>query len=222
MSQIYRKTQGVLAWLGEEDEDTSAGMAVLRDLAESYVTRKTVWTKDSRSSEEKRAALRALPSQVDFPAITRFFGLDWFCRIWILQEVALPPHVTMWSGSQAMDFEDLAAAILVLADILREPIAAHRLGSEWKNPMSLTSARVGSQRKNGTQKPILGFVRGNVGKGCRNDLDRIYALLGCGTTTETLKTMCVMMRTSKTSTKPLHLDSSEGRSQCSALCWKDK
>lgn len=77
-----------------------------------------------------------------------------------------------------MDFEDLATAILVLADILREPIAAHRLGSEWKNSMSLTSARVGSQRKNGTQKPILSFVRGNVGKRCRNDLDRIYALLG--------------------------------------------
>jgi hypothetical protein len=167
-----------MAWPGEEDEDTSAGMAALRDLVESYHTRRTVWTKDSRSSEENRATLMALSSQVDFPVITRFFGLGWFCRIWILQELALPPHVTMWSGPQAMDFEDLATAILVLGGLLREPIATHRLGSEWENPMSLTSASVCSQRKNGTQKPILSFVQGNVRKRCRNDVDRIYALLG--------------------------------------------
>jgi len=47
-----------------------------------------------------------------------------------------------------------------------------------ENPMSLTSARVCSQRKNGTQKPIPSSVRGNVGERCRNDLDRIYALPG--------------------------------------------
>ena len=91
MSQIYSKAEEVAVWLGRGREDTELAIETLQRLGEPRE-----WESLQRDTHGRWRALRGL------------FKLEYFSRMWIVQEVVLAQRLTIYCGSESVDWSKLS------------------------------------------------------------------------------------------------------------------
>ena len=81
MGEIYKNSNGVLMWLGEEKEDSNLAMELVRHFEEAMKTQATERYIDLLTSEE---------FEPHWKALNLLFQRPYWQRVWIIQEIVLP------------------------------------------------------------------------------------------------------------------------------------
>lgn len=119
MWQIYEQCQGVLVWLGSEDETTKSALALLeRIVEEAYrnhgnsVPTLTSWLDyDSFVEFDASGQLPAADSPQWLP-VKAIFSRAWFGRTWVVQEVNASKNVSVFCGGCTIPWQHLGIAAL--------------------------------------------------------------------------------------------------------------
>ncbi|RYP21993.1 hypothetical protein DL765_001899 [Monosporascus sp. GIB2] len=115
MDQIYKNAFKTVIWLGKETNKTRRAAQIFRgsrDAAERAVY---------RALELQEAGSYANPLDADtykpygMPPVTRadwdciidIYSRRWFCRVWVMQEVALSREPEVWCGDIPIPWEDI-------------------------------------------------------------------------------------------------------------------
>lgn len=91
MSQIYSKAEEVAMWLGRGTERTELAMETLQRLAYPNEWESLQWDTDGR-----------------WRALKDLFDLEYFSRMWIVQEVVLARRLTIYCGSKSVDWSKVS------------------------------------------------------------------------------------------------------------------
>lgn len=152
MSRIYHQASKVVVWLGSEYSGSDVMMGAIRSLRVSA-------TGDPQSSRALRSTHHG--------AWHRLIELDYWQRLWILQEIMLARSVTVLLGMQAVTWDQLNMACIRYADV-DEKTANSRL-------MSIRAYRQLGTTSNLSWVEVMGLSKESL---CRDEHDRIFALLG--------------------------------------------
>jgi hypothetical protein len=226
MREIYEKSTSALVWLGLAAEESDAAMegldrvgrkafeAGILDLRkDDYLNWPRPDPEGRRSAKQKAVDDLIDEDDVEFPyhALKTLSERNYWTRVWIVQEVAVPKEVTFMCGFKRLQYRNFAAAILFLArkrgNILRTVTAADL--SDSLRGAALTTAistypspalgvLIGARRKYqdiGEREPLIDLLtRGCVvASAVRSDRqasdlrDRIYGLLGLSSDCDDLK-----------------------------------
>jgi hypothetical protein len=100
MRDIYANARRVLAWLGDTDEYSCLAVDTLRRFAVGSAQEAVAIASQLRDDAEERSA-----------AIQRFIQRPYFFRMWIVQEVVAAKDVTLFWGSDSINFDDACTAM---------------------------------------------------------------------------------------------------------------
>ncbi|KAK6078641.1 hypothetical protein SCUP515_09691 [Seiridium cupressi] len=96
MAMIYNRAKGVCVWLGLEDEDSGKAMDFVNKLLD--LNGFDPLTKDPGSSTE-------------WAALLNLMRRPWFHRRWIVQEISLARHATLFCGPGSISWLEFSAAV---------------------------------------------------------------------------------------------------------------
>jgi Heterokaryon incompatibility protein (HET) len=146
MGEIFSKASRVLAWLASPEEAPKSGLLV-------------------QSSRDVRLGLEhGLPSQLftyilrrDHLVVLRdFFSNPWFSRVWMVQEVALPPKVQVICGSTCIDWSGIDAMAQIAGEV---PV-----GSAMEDVLHTTvDAQLMRRSRNISNVGIISHLRDRIG-----------------------------------------------------------
>jgi hypothetical protein len=123
MRNIYSFAEEVIAWVGEQDQDSELTMDGLKKLVQYFPNVDAVF--ENKTHPDCAAAYRHITKSFremdpmlhphwDLSCIGRFICRPWFERIWIVQEVVMGQKVQLWCGQQSIDWNDFVYVILSL------------------------------------------------------------------------------------------------------------
>jgi hypothetical protein len=176
MREIYRLSQQVVIWLGEEDHHSQLALSIVPALARSYSEnlspRRPTETLVSRTREK----WGKLPSSSD----ERWHGLmmllqrPWFQRIWVVQEVAVSPDAIVVCGGDVVSWDDFACAVVHSSDLQISTIYGD--DSTIERVMIMVTIRHNIQDNTPYRiVPLLKMLRTCL---ATNPLDKIFAICG--------------------------------------------
>ncbi|RMY81896.1 hypothetical protein D0862_12196 [Hortaea werneckii] len=202
MGDIFKGARKVIVWLGEDYEDSRAGMQLAGQLC--AVAKKThVYSLDVGDLETHGLPKRGHRRWKALAAILR---RPWFWRTWVVQEVVLNPNVELVLGAAALTWDELESVVALLegpAPSFWQPdqvISASELPFSRINRIRTRHRRLLDARResvsNDTLDPsklqteqsqpdedvdnpdILDLLFMSRGLGATDPRDKIYALLG--------------------------------------------
>ncbi|XXH00592.1 hypothetical protein Hte_006940 [Hypoxylon texense] len=118
MSRIFRSARRTIAWIGNEYGNSDDAIGTLTRIWEYSRAESEPWLRGR------------IPSLDDnfWKAIDCFINRKWFTRTWIVQELVLPPKVTIMCGKSEIDWDDFfEALIIVVKELLTSPTAEKTL-----------------------------------------------------------------------------------------------
>ncbi|MCJ1248448.1 hypothetical protein MMC30_005666 [Trapelia coarctata] len=185
MPKIYHSASQVLYWLGEEDEQTTDAVNLLRLLAD--VGRKVMAKPEDLPTRD--ALLDGSASKLGLPpfpsspwkALIRFFERPVFRRVWIIQELAVAPKILVCCGPIVdLDFRDIIdGATFVNASSWIYPMDAEYGSGTNMTTYILKAFSIKHQwimREPGVTKGCLIQIARNFE--ATDPRDKVYALLG--------------------------------------------
>lgn len=131
MTRLYKQAKTVRVWLGEESNDSTRAMQIIREVAyfpSSLADRKS-WTYMRQPGQthrpdgpgkplvqlpEEPPAVSADEKVKNYSAIINLYQRPWFSRVWVRQEIALPNEVTFHCGTETCSWVEMMRT----ADIL--------------------------------------------------------------------------------------------------------
>jgi hypothetical protein len=187
MAEIYRDST-VLVWLGKDD--AAQAFRCLRELATQY---STVEEMEDRGRAQ-RNTLRASRVEVyqrnsikgrDRDALVQLFQRDWFRRVWVVQEVALAKIVTVFAGTDSLDWITLHDAVTVLNHFIYVAYTISEVIDLESIAAYTTVYRIVQIRPYRHGHPqdciplsLLQYCSNFADAACSKDRDRVYAFLG--------------------------------------------
>lgn len=205
MGTIYSNTEGVLAWLGEASDETTSAITLLNILAStaveygldreaaiqsmSYVMKRIL---DDDEFEKLGDICKSTPYRDIDREVDGFFKQEWFKRLWIVQEVALPPSVRLINGTHAIGCVDLYIAMVALIRHNFRHRILYYVKEEDKRFATALELMVIREQVRAEKRAQAGgggdlaynpnnlfyLVVENASKECTVPKDRLYALLG--------------------------------------------
>jgi hypothetical protein len=121
MKNIFQSCDEVICWLGEEENMTTpitsslpptstAGQKAF-DLIRMYASYGSLDHLTWSGPESLSQLASSDEYKAHFEALRRLLSVQWWQRIWIVQELILPPRATFVYGSETCDFETFACAV---------------------------------------------------------------------------------------------------------------
>ncbi|KAI1366020.1 heterokaryon incompatibility protein-domain-containing protein [Xylaria arbuscula] len=118
MGEIYRSASQVIAWLGPAEDDSDQAVNLLEYIASQI---EYDWNTNTLSSKEdaqdNQIGNRDAPwtsSRIDerkIKATKSFWGREWFCRVWIRQEIILAKVAILQVGNRTLLWQAFRSAI---------------------------------------------------------------------------------------------------------------
>ncbi|OAP64059.1 hypothetical protein AYL99_00031 [Fonsecaea erecta] len=129
MADIFKAAQGVVVWLGEEDEFTQDACTVMERIAavprEKWPGVPYTGFYDKDGSCYHELGIEPLSYQ-NWLGLIAFMNRPWFSRSWVVQELALARKATVICGSRVLPWEQLAKTI----EFIRATKWYHHLSTE--------------------------------------------------------------------------------------------
>ncbi|KAK0624057.1 heterokaryon incompatibility protein-domain-containing protein [Immersiella caudata] len=189
MGEIYSSSQFTLSWLGPEADDSNLAIRAL-----DYIGEQCVEHPDGPALQERcELFTRILPeSDTDewnarFPveAVVALLNRPYWRRIWIVQEVILPPTVFVVCGELITTFGALAVGATALLEL---PILDSTLGGPltsrirplipvYKCDPKLIQAAF-HHGATGKKLPLASRLQNITQMGATNPLDHVFGLMG--------------------------------------------
>ncbi|KAF2854058.1 hypothetical protein T440DRAFT_544195, partial [Plenodomus tracheiphilus IPT5] len=151
MGLIYSKTSAVLVWLDPEEEDDPDAFF------HSFQAYRAVTEAEHYGTE-----VPSFEDEKPYRYLSKPFANPYWTRIWIIQEILLPPQIVWLYGKTFLTENALHHA-------------AHKAGARTA-PDKLLDSRKSFQSGEKLNLPIL--LETYQGNKCTNPLDRVYGLLG--------------------------------------------
>lgn len=194
MGQLYRQADTVLCWLGELSAQRQVAMLFLQNLAKEasrYITleaRVEFWTIAWDHPVNGADVSSVIQSAVEAHAES-IYDSDCFTRMWIVQEITLASNLKILSGGDSMSWKELELATRVLASCLKKmshhPQTLKSVNNAWNSILARGQHALNMRPTSSPpityqldQQWSLGRVAWqNRHKKCKDDRDRVYAVL---------------------------------------------
>ncbi|KAJ3476544.1 hypothetical protein NLG97_g9097 [Lecanicillium saksenae] len=111
MAEIYRRSNKVVVWLGEEADDSSYAMSCINGIDCRLASR------SSKLKEDRRAAARKFDNRA-FRATYQLLLRPWWSRSWIIQEATCGNETDLRCGSDVTNFVAVVAVINCMLQVL--------------------------------------------------------------------------------------------------------
>ncbi|EXJ66909.1 uncharacterized protein A1O5_10104 [Cladophialophora psammophila CBS 110553] len=171
MSNIYKSALRVCAWLGNEADQSNAAidcLCAIKKSTEPSNQAATVWFPSTESPV--------------WEAITKFFGRDWFRRVWIVQELVLAPHIILLCGNRSFQWDDIyVPATLCATKADKSKLALMKSVSKTMAPvLSLGKLRRAYRRQvaDAAQRELLTLFEDFEHTECSRRRDKLFAFFG--------------------------------------------
>jgi hypothetical protein len=177
MSQIYQSATSVIAYLGPETPVNGLALQTLMQIKTKEEGPKewpkhlppvpTSWADESIPP----------PNDESWRCIGEFFGLSWFRRIWIVQEVIAGAKLAVVCGNWKLDWNELFTAVTVIVKEIDTSETAYASHDLKLSPFT-TLAQFREWEGKGTRWMLLyllekfGYAESTLSR------DRLFALLG--------------------------------------------
>ncbi|KAI0113623.1 HET-domain-containing protein [Nemania sp. FL0031] len=117
MGDIYSRSRRVIIWIGEHDALTEYAFKGLTFMASRFKTGEKFnyydWKYVQRSTNSDGIVPRnpvSLDALVSGAAFSALFSRPWFRRVWVIQEVVLPPQAVVVCGKFQIEWDLIAKA----------------------------------------------------------------------------------------------------------------
>ncbi|KAI8627444.1 HET-domain-containing protein [Xylariaceae sp. FL1651] len=119
MGDIYSLCRRVIIWIGEHDALTEYTFRALAFMAArsktgekfNYYDWKQVQQNEARNGPRQLSHKPAnIKSMIAGAAFSALFSRPWFRRVWVIQEIALPPDAVVICGKFQIDWDSIAKA----------------------------------------------------------------------------------------------------------------
>jgi hypothetical protein len=108
MGQVYRSSQGTLAWLGDSDGATERTLRTLNRISNEFynpIYGSDPGISDDRKGTELSDEFDKVLEDDDVQSALDFYRRPWFSRVWVIQEAVLAktstcycgPHTILWN-----------------------------------------------------------------------------------------------------------------------------
>ncbi|KAM0215037.1 hypothetical protein ACHAQD_008544 [Fusarium lateritium] len=171
MTNIYAFAHQVVAWLGEEADNSKHAFATLQHISQQLEATKGGRVIAAPGATEPRLWRNDHAPDLDmqtWQALMQFVQRDWFYRLWCWQEINLAGRGQMQCGSDKIQWNDFWLAILCLNN--KDTSLNINFRERCRHIVFLKYGTRGHSMAN-----ILDVSRS---KGCVNPRDKIYGLLG--------------------------------------------
>jgi hypothetical protein len=130
MSLIYTHAQRVCVWLGEDDYDSRNAITFIREV--------------SRAATHGDVEYGDDPVQIPmWRSFLAFMQREWFTRRWVVQEIVMAAEASVYCGSDELQWQDLAIAVVVFEHLALMPHLDERgLVTNWFESMSQLRASI--------------------------------------------------------------------------------
>lgn len=195
MSQLYRNTECVLAWLGESHSNTRAIFGILEGLAAAHqlfeVNRdasffEVIQMTEFEDPETETNIQEFANSLFSSPIMNTLLHLPWFERLWIIQEAVLPSRAQICWGCETLDLDRFMLSIKVFLRVARKSPTS--VLKDWLHIVFLCDLREsfhdllvghGGNKTRLMECNLFNLATNfSSSKACQNDMDRIFGLLG--------------------------------------------
>ena len=174
MGKIYSGAQQVMVWLGEEADESDLAIKGLPGIVEGLSQFGGLVTPSDVPF------LLTDGAQQLFRAISHLTHRSWFCRTWVIQEVALAKKILVLCGDVAFDWTLLPRYVNAVNRCGLGPLALAEYQAEAGGANSYNSIieieRIRGQRHNEYSIPHL--LQLGRSQECTEAVDRIWAFLG--------------------------------------------
>ncbi|WPH00749.1 Hypothetical protein R9X50_00357900 [Acrodontium crateriforme] len=208
MGDIFKGARKVIVWLGDEYDNSRAGMQLAKQLlsVSRYQQVSGLGPADLECHGLPRLGHKR------WKALAAILRRPWFWRTWIVQEVVLNPHVELVLGSSILTWDELESIVALLEGPmprkwqLDQAISASELPFSRINRIRLRHQRlimtpitpskpafgvetlklaadpgqVALEDDDGDDPELLDLLLMSRGLGATDPRDKIYALLGLG------------------------------------------
>lgn len=174
MSDIFTAAQGVVVWLGDEDEFTRDALTVIERISSSTeLSWKSIPYTGFYGDRQCYTDVGMKPlSYKNWLGFLAFINRSWFKRSWVVQELALARSATVVCGSRSISWEKLAKTIV----FIKETRWYHHLSTEKLRHVSEVRQNPGIYKKflksktwfdmtpiylNRTRNAVQSFVQGH-------------------------------------------------------------
>ncbi|RYP61078.1 hypothetical protein DL771_010254 [Monosporascus sp. 5C6A] len=110
MADIYSAAALVISWLGEQDDHTEPGFALLKELKIVSDRSRHLLAKLSPDSRDYGEQLAVFSNRQSWVSVAHVFQRTYFTRVWIVQEVVLAKAVKVLCGDHELDWSAIAEA----------------------------------------------------------------------------------------------------------------
>jgi hypothetical protein len=193
MANVYKSASGVIAWLGDESEDSPMDVEAIiglsriakdLDLGAPVTGQRDILMAKLRDKISGPSALNqilevgSIAERANFPLI---YGNTWFTRMWIVQEALLATHLTLFRGSKSISWKDFEY-VMILLHTRREAIrlSVPDVDSFLKHAWNLVEVRShyhsASERKADERFDFAYYMSQLKRRDCKDARDRLFAL----------------------------------------------
>jgi Heterokaryon incompatibility protein (HET) len=172
MCEIYQRAKLVIAWIGEEDDDTEMALQLIRSWAVAYQEHHHLH--GSRSPLDDPAICQKVHENLvadRWDAIRRLYRKPYWTRIWVVQEVCVAEHVFFHCGEQHLPLQLLAHFESMVYSLLSPINHARISGRAFNNTVSVFVLF----RETSNVFTLIELTRSH---GCKDPRDKVPALLG--------------------------------------------
>ncbi|KAL2686910.1 hypothetical protein Neosp_004453 [[Neocosmospora] mangrovei] len=114
MADIFQKADVVVAWLGEEQDDSAMALEMISKFSGVWMA---YMDRGVNPGEGLRGVSDAFESRV-WVSMAKLFMRAWWTRLWIYQEVILARNVILRCGQSSIDWNELTSAYFLLSALL--------------------------------------------------------------------------------------------------------
>ncbi|KAI9869595.1 MAG: hypothetical protein M1830_005317, partial [Pleopsidium flavum] len=177
MGRIYGKAQNVVVWLGDEDDNSRAGLKLARKILGLAVK-----TPDIVLQGDNLESL-GLPGRnsKEWRALGAFLRRPWFKRVWVIQEVVMSSKAVVMCGQESLQWDEmvkLALRVNFAINIMSFAGADTAAGRPSQVVLFLIELR--DSRRRGNSEDFFRLLCWCRSCEATDPRDKIYALLGLG------------------------------------------
>ncbi|KAF5253436.1 hypothetical protein FANTH_1671 [Fusarium anthophilum] len=176
MGRIYREARQVISWLGERVEGAERAYKIMSETKNCELT--TAWFRERLSDSNTTVQRQEVLSLATLLSLK----VEYWCRVWITQEVALAKKGVIQFDEYTVDYTDVRRFSEAFRDYLKVDAVSltQRFGADSYAILRDLALEIllSDIQTSGAENTLLNILRRNRHKNATDLRDKVYALIG--------------------------------------------